>query len=233
MNKYVKNIVQELGVKVPDFECPEIGQTPDELLFQLNVVSLLQPKIIIEIGSSTGGHIYLLSTVLNDKNHEIITIDPWIEDSKYGKNYRVYCDCISNLREFNKHIKFNHIRKLSQSSRALEALKNLLKDKKIDFLFIDGSHAEEDVLQDWKNYKDLVADDGLIGFHDVVGYSGAKAAWKKIVKELNPEYSTRVINKPGIPLLKGWNDPVELGIGYIYSRKLPEKVKYLLEDNNS
>jgi predicted O-methyltransferase YrrM len=54
------------------------------------------------------------------------------------------------------------------SSDSLTILKiiNFLKNKKIDLLFIDGSHIFKDVLTDWLIYKNFVANRGIIAFHD-------------------------------------------------------------------
>ena len=47
-------------------------------------------------------------------------------------------------------------------------MKELLGDRPVDFLFIDGDHRYEGVSQDFELYSPLVADGGLIGFHDIV-----------------------------------------------------------------
>jgi predicted O-methyltransferase YrrM len=232
MNKHIERIVKELGIHIPDFECPSIGQTEWELVFGLNAVRLLQPETIVEIGSSTGGHIYLLSAVLDkDKPHRIISIDPWGEDTKYGRNYQVYLDCISALRTAHPNIDYAHIRGESQSDYTTDLVKHLLDglDASIDYLFIDGCHDEDAVLQDWNNYKGFVSKEGLVCFHDVIGYPGPAAAWVKIVSNLGPDYATKTVNKKGIPLLDCMNNITELGLGYVYHQQLPKEVKEHLE----
>jgi len=58
----------------------------------------------------------------------------------------------------------------SHLSSTKEKLKEILNGKKIDVLFIDGDHSCEGVKQDYKMYKEFVADDGLITFHDIKLY---------------------------------------------------------------
>lgn len=206
----------------------EVGQTQEELAFNLEVIELLQPRTIVEIGSASGGHIYYISRVLK-KEHNIISIDPW-ESTKYRQQYFQYNQLISSLKETYKKINYSHIRGRSQSENTVRGLKKILGklERKIDFLFIDGSHEKEDVLQDWDNYRGLVGDEGLICFHDVIGERKVADAWKEIVSSLNERYFSVVVNKKGVPLLKNLNKVRELGLGYIYTAGLSERVKIFL-----
>src|SRR5262249_23484856 len=47
-------------------------------------------------------------------------------------------------------------------------IKQLLNGKPLDLLFIDGDHRYEGVRSDFEMYAPLVAEGGLIGFHDIV-----------------------------------------------------------------
>ena len=59
---------------------------------------MLQPEVLVEIGSANGGHIYLLSCVLDPKKqHSLISIDPW--SGKYSKQKSNYTATVKNLRK--------------------------------------------------------------------------------------------------------------------------------------
>ena len=53
--KTFKEIFTKLKVNEPVNKCPTIGQIKEEIIFNLKVIKLLQPKTIVEIGSSSGG----------------------------------------------------------------------------------------------------------------------------------------------------------------------------------
>lgn len=55
----------------------------------------------------------------------------------------------------------------SGDQNCVEALKEVLGDAKLDFLFIDGDHQYEAVRRDFEIYKGLVREGGKIAFHDI------------------------------------------------------------------
>ena len=60
-------------------------------------------------------------------------------------------------------------------------------DKPVNFLFIDGSHAYEDVLADFAGFFPHVVSGGMVAFHDVKNenWPGVNRAWKaKIERQL-------------------------------------------------
>ena len=228
----LEQVASELGIRLPDFDCPPVGQTAGELSVGLKAVQLLQPKVIVEIGSAEGGHVYLLSSVLDKrKRHIIITIDPWGKRTKYSKHYRRYLKCVKMLKKVYPHIDYYHIRGDSQSEVTLKRLEAMLKGIgcNIGFLFIDGAHSRNVVLADWKNYSALVEDKGLVGFHDVIAYKSVAAAWQEITAGLDKKHSAIVIARKGRPLLREYIQFAKLGLGYIYKDKLPRNVKVFLE----
>jgi len=52
----------------------------------------------------------------------------------------------------------------------LNKVKNILGNKMIDFLFIDGDHSYEGVKMDFEMYSPLVRKGGIIAFHDIVEF---------------------------------------------------------------
>ena len=64
---------------------------------------------------------------------------------------------------------------------------NLLDDKKIDFLFIDGDHSYQGVIDDFMNYKDMISDDGVLVFDNYKdpNWKDVETAVKDIIRDNN------------------------------------------------
>ena len=58
----------------------------------------------------------------------------------------------------------------------------IIKEGKVDFLFIDGWHSINQVLDDWK-FTEFLADGGVVGFHDTNCHPGPML----FVDNLNPD----------------------------------------------
>ena len=82
-----------------------------------------------------------------------------------------------NINKNNVH---NHEFELIQGSSHDEKVINHIKDicPTVDLLFIDGDHTKKGVLQDWKDYSNLVSKGGLVIFDDYWTGDLAKYAWK-------------------------------------------------------
>jgi len=223
MNKRIKYITEKLRIDCPNFECPDVGQTPLEIVHTLEKIRRRRPKIILEIGSARGGFIYLLSAALGNSGTTFITIDPYITGSKYEKQFYTYEDTINKLRHFYLKNNYLHIRRKSTSKKAREDLKEYLGNRKVDFLFIDGDHTCKSVLNDWKNYNYFLDKNGLAAFHDIIAYEEVNKAWKKIILGQNI-YQHEECKKKGVPLLtfvdnkdkKKFGQSMILGVGYLY-----------------
>jgi hypothetical protein len=123
-------------------------------------------KVYLEIGVLYGGSIIQLME--SDKECHFIGIDPFT--GYYGNEYdphrnvnlKNHLDIVcSNIDEANKH---NHKYTLmkGKSNEMVEPFKSL--DLVVDYLFIDGDHSKQGVIDDFINYKNFVADDGIIVF---------------------------------------------------------------------
>lgn len=78
-------------------------------------------------------------------------------------------------------------------------------DNKVDFLMIDADHSYEGVKSDFEMYRDLVSDNGIIAFHDIVNdeWPGVGKFWHEIRSQFK---TTEIIKNPG-----------RIGIGVIES----------------
>ncbi|HKL16797.1 MAG TPA: class I SAM-dependent methyltransferase [Patescibacteria group bacterium] len=183
-------------------------QKKKEATLFLEEVKKINPRIICEVGSGRGGMLYLFSRIAN-KNAQIISID--IPKSYLLKNYLDLKDFLyNNLIKENQTI--YPIKADSHKKETLNKLKQILNNKKIDLLFIDGDHSYKGVKKDFQLYSPLVKKNGIIAFHDIVPNKNDKnnnvyKFWKEIKKE--KENFKEIIENPR---QKG------MGIGLIYKK---------------
>ncbi len=130
----------------------KVPQHPEELGWLLDQVKKLNPKIILEIGVQNGGTSICWLDILPDDGLligvDIIQKRPHMEG--LDENY-----------------KFKFILKDSNSTNCYNKVINILVNKYIDFLFIDGSHDYYQIKKDYELYKHLVRSGGIIAFHDI------------------------------------------------------------------
>lgn len=141
----------------------KLYQKKDEIIEFIKIYSKIDPKIIFEIGTYDGGTLFFLSKFANS-NATLITLDlPIIRD---GVGYSPAK--IPFYKSFkSKSQKIYFIRDDSHRISALKKVKKILKNKKIDALFIDGDHTYEGVKKDFEIFSPLVRDGGIIAFHDI------------------------------------------------------------------
>lgn len=132
-----------------------ILQVENEIVPFLNYVADHNPTVIGEIGLKHGGNSFLFLRRL--------------------QNVRLYLGMDLVLENINK-LKF--YRRANQKMHILEGNSQLpdvvgrakrhLGDQRFDFLFIDGDHEYDGVLEDLIQWYSLVKPGGLIAFHDIV-----------------------------------------------------------------
>lgn len=156
--------------------------------FILHMVSLLRPKLYVELGLY---HCELFNK-LEPYVDEMIGIDISNDFGKYMiKSPKAKFICTTT----NEFIKSNE-----------------LKNKKIDLLFIDANHSYKSVKTDFENYYKHVSDQGIILLHDGYpknkkytsnGYcgDGYKAIWELTKKMKNYELVTIPIH-PGLTICR-------------------------------
>jgi len=158
----------------------------------LGVLEKVNPTYIIEIGTLKGGTLFLFTKVASP-TAKILTID--LPGGNFGGGY-------SNWRRFLYKSfglpkqKIFLLREDSHSPMTLRKVNSILKDKKIDFLFIDGDHSYEGVKRDFEMYAPLVVKGGIIAFHDIVPHPpvlGCEVS--KFWNEIKYQYNYREIIK--------------------------------------
>lgn len=114
----------------------------DWLIRKLDGRSLIR---VLEIGSQDGGTLFVWSRVA--PNAKILSVD-WEGNVRDGPWEVINAD--------------------SHDPATVQQVRDRFAGP-VDFLFIDGDHSYEGVKADWENYSPLVAEGGLIAFHDIDG----------------------------------------------------------------
>jgi predicted O-methyltransferase YrrM len=120
------------------------------------------PRVVVEIGTARGGTLYLWTRICTP-GAVVVSID------KPGEVGSVGPSTLALYRRFGRQrgVQVFTIRADSHSQRAHQRLQEILGDRKVDFLFIDGDHCYEGVKTDFYGYQSYMAPDGLVALHDV------------------------------------------------------------------
>ncbi len=122
-------------------------------------------SVIVEIGTADSGtHLLLSQLVYSQKT--MVAIDLEIRNRK----------SLSAINSNNDNRLY--IEGSSHSGETHSQLLSILKNKKIDLLFIDGDHSYEGVKKDFELYKSSVSKNGIIAFHDIVPDSFSRTGIK-------------------------------------------------------
>jgi cephalosporin hydroxylase len=138
-------------------------QIKTEIVSLCDLVNSRKPKVVCEIGSASGESLFLLSRASSELA-TILSIDLNYTPSKlYGfRSLKLPGQTIHLLRGD------------SHSPEMAARVKALSGQNPIDFLFIDGDHSYEGVAADYNQFLPLIADQGLIGFHDIIPDHGQR-----------------------------------------------------------
>lgn len=131
-----------------------IGQNPDEFLRFLDYTKEKSPSTVCEIGVRQGGTNFMLANALKSCS-AIVGVDILL--------------CNIHLLKFfcRPGVTQHFISGYSAEPRTVCKVEKALGERKIDVLFIDGDHCYEGVAKDFKAYRHLVRDGGVIVFHDI------------------------------------------------------------------
>ncbi|GBD03455.1 hypothetical protein HRbin19_00741 [bacterium HR19] len=139
-------------------------QSRREILNFLQIISKIKPGAVLEIGTARGGTLFLISRTASE-DATIVTID--LPGGKFGGGYSEWRKFLYKYFALPKQ-KIYPLIMDSHRKETLEKVKSILNGRKIDLLFIDGDHSYEGVKRDFEMYSELVAEGGIIVFHDIV-----------------------------------------------------------------
>ncbi len=138
-------------------------QVRSEIIRFIEMVRTVQPRRVIEVGSASGGSLFLLARVAAP-GATLVSVDlppgpkspgyaAWREDL-----YRAFAGSDRTIEL---------VRADSHAASTAARVKELLGEP-ADVLFIDGDHSYAGVARDYELYAPLVRPGGLIAFHDIV-----------------------------------------------------------------
>ena len=145
------------------FRSLQPAQVPEEIKELSVLVEKVEPKTIMEIGTSKGGTFYIFTRYL-DSASLLISLD--LPGGSFGGGYTE--SHLSLFNDFDREKDLRFIRKDSHQKSTKEEVEIILGEKEIDFLFIDGDHSYKGVKSDFEMYSPLVSENGIIAFHDIV-----------------------------------------------------------------
>lgn len=140
-------------------------------------VATLQPKVIVEIGTYEGGTSLIWAQLASDL---VVTCDINPPGPR-GELVRAFpprgSDCKVSILTGDSH-----------SAEFAARVEKELGGKQVDFLFIDGDHREAGVEADYRAYRHLVREGGIIGFHDIADKQDqpgneVQHFWKRLKQE--------------------------------------------------
>ena len=169
-----------------------IQQSRNEIFAFIKEIIKKKKNICLEIGIGHAGSTHFLFRNIFKKT---ITIE--LEKSRVFD----FRDRINNY--YKKYVlgdgKSHFVFGLSSDPTTVLKIATFLKKKKLDLLFIDGSHNFKDVLTDWLIYKNFVNKNGIIAFHDcnnnVNGSGGVPQLIEYIKKKENIKFKKIVYSR--------------------------------------
>lgn len=144
------------------------SQLQDEIKSLAELVREHKPENVLEIGTLDGGTFYIWCRYLETAT-QLTSLD--LPGGEFGGGYDEQKIGIFEKFAPSKDLEF--IRANSHKDSTFEEVNDRINGD-VDFLFIDGDHTYEGVKADFEMYKELVADDGLIAFHDIVHHPNSE-----------------------------------------------------------
>jgi predicted O-methyltransferase YrrM len=180
------------------------AQIREELQQLANEIAILRAERALEIGTCSGGTLFLLCR-LAQRDADIISVDlpggpfgagyTWLQQIVYGRFP------IGNQRLLL-------LRADSHSGDTHATVVRELKGKPLDYLFIDGDHSYAGVKRDFELYSPLVRSGGLIAFHDIAKHTRDDCQVDRFWNEVKASYAHREFIADAN---QGW-----AGIGVLY-----------------
>jgi len=136
--------------------------------------SLPDKANIVEIGSFKGRSTCCLAYGCMNTRKKVFAVDTFDGNSSDFAHRNFLCD-------FQRNIEERGLGQYVVPIRGLSATIGQFWNKPIHLLFIDGSHAYDDVVADFRNFFPHVVPQGIVAFHDVVDtWPGALKAWRDV-----------------------------------------------------
>lgn len=156
-------------------------QRKSEIAAFLARMSALPPQVVVEIGTASGGTLFLLTRAAAP-GALLVSLD--LPGGSFGGGYQAWRKPL--YRSFARAGQRIVLLRGDSHDPAMAArLRALLAGRPIDVLFIDGDHRYAGVKADFDAYSPLVRPGGLVAFHDIVpdpGQEGMEVSrfWREV-----------------------------------------------------
>jgi predicted O-methyltransferase YrrM len=136
----------------------------DEILALTRIIFDMRPRTILEIGTGGGGTLFLWCQA-GAQNATIVSLDlPGNPKGSSSPDWKIplYRSLAGQRQEL--HL----VRADSHNQETLAHVRQILRGRQVDFLFIDGDHSLNGVKKDFEMYGSLARKGGVIALHDIV-----------------------------------------------------------------
>lgn len=174
-------------------------QVRSELLEFSRIVREANPRIVLEIGTFSGGTLFVLARACQ-RNATVISVDIGRTNLLRKAMFKSFA------------INGGKVIPLMADSHVPETyglVSQALRSSKVDLLFIDGDHSYNGVKRDFEMYVPLVRSGGMVAFHDIAEHPPeAQCEVSRFWNELKTRYKhLEIIENHD----QGW-----AGIGVLY-----------------
>jgi predicted O-methyltransferase YrrM len=159
------------------------GIAPIEVYLLESLSHVYSPKNIFIIGNAFGWSTIVMALAF--KNANIVALDAGIEgnDNLFGINLT---NKIAQEQGFNCHVEFGF-----SPEKTGEVIKNRFGKEKLDLVFIDGLHTNDQLLKDFDGVRDYCSNHTIYLFHDVINWE-MTAAFERI-KQCLSLYDSKIL----------------------------------------
>jgi predicted O-methyltransferase YrrM len=136
-------------------------QIHSEIVALLGIVRQLRPRRLLEIGTASGGTLFLFAAVV-PTGGRLVSVD--------SEPFRYHPCNSTRLRFYRRFARRNQtIRVLTANTHDIATVAKVKQELggQVDFLFIDGDHSYEGVSRDAELYLPLLRPGGIAAFHDI------------------------------------------------------------------
>ncbi len=160
------------------------SQTEADFLYEL-VLGLRKRSKVLEVGAWHGKSTIPLALACKEISGQVFTIDhflgsPGEKEHEVGIGPNGHQDILRVNLSLMDVLDCVHI----YPYNCIDAIKHMPLATKFKFMYIDGAHTSERVMGDYYIFRDLLASDALVAFHDyaIGGWPTVQAAVSDLVR---------------------------------------------------
>lgn len=174
-------------------------QSRNEFLSLLRTISNPKPRGVLEIGTASGGSLFMFTRIASDEA-KIVSVD--LPHGSFGGGYPEWkIPLYSSFSLPSQQLTL--IRADSHAADTFNKVNAYFDKQPVEFIFIDGDHTYEGVRSDFVMYQQLIKKSGFIAFHDIEYAEGVSRFWSEVkeqyetwwefVSDKNPRYGIGVL----------------------------------------